>query len=347
MTAPINDPSQTPPPPPSYPRAVRIPPDLHHSAALRLVPADSPDRHDAARRLVAGARAAGIDLGSVFGVIEPPSESRPAWVRQTVLAVVGAGRTAMIFQGSARGDESPRDHTERVACLEAAAEALFAQTERGPDARQRPAVCVLQSLPEPHEHQAVAALNDAGYIHVGDLAYMRRELARSQSLEPLKLPDGYTLRSPSTIAPGTPDHEALIRALEASYIDTLDCPELCGIRDSEDVLDSHAATGQFDPALWFLLFEGEVPRGCALFNAVPETKSSELVYLGLAPEARGLGLGRQLLTHGIERIAVSTSASDMLCAVDQRNEPAQRLYKALGFRSFSERRAFVRPLCTS
>src|SRR3712207_8951894 len=49
---------------------------------------------------------------------------------------------------------------------------------------------------------------------------------------------------------------------------SLDCPALNGVRDMEDVLAGHKASGEFDPALWFLLSEdvgggagtGLVPR---------------------------------------------------------------------------------------
>ena len=49
------------------------------------------------------------------------------------------------------------------------------------------------------------------------------------------------------------DDEALMAALERSYVDTLDCPELCGLREKRDVLDSHRSTGKFDPNLWWLV----------------------------------------------------------------------------------------------
>ena len=39
-------------------------------------------------------------------------------------------------------------------------------------------------------------------------------------------------------------------ALDRSYVDTMDCPELCGMRATADILASHKATGEFDPSLW-------------------------------------------------------------------------------------------------
>ena len=87
----------------------------------------------------------------------------------------------------------------------------------------------------------------------------------------------------------------LLEALESSYQDTLDCPELCGLRETPDVLDSHRSTGVFDPALWWMVHVNGQARGCALFNRCPEQRTIELVYLGLSPELRGRGLGKWLL----------------------------------------------------
>jgi ribosomal protein S18 acetylase RimI-like enzyme len=51
-----------------------------------------------------------------------------------------------------------------------------------------------------------------------------------------------------------------------------------------------------------------------------------------------------LLSHGIAESAARNSVWSMSCAVDERNEPALRLYEAMQFRAFARRRALVRPL---
>ena len=132
-------------------------------------------------------------------------------------------------------------------------------------------------------------------------------------------------------------------ALEASYVDSLDCPELYGVRDTADVLDSHLATGQWNPSLWWLVERAQSALGVALFNPLGDGVGCELVYVGLGPELRGLGLGRTLLWKGIAACA-ARGMREMTCAVDRRNAPAMRLYESLGFREFARREAFVRKL---
>ena len=145
------------------------------------------------------------------------------------------------------------------------------------------------------------------------------------------------------LRPGDPDRAALIRALDRTYEATLDCPELCGLRDTADVLESHRSTGVFDPALWWLVFLNEQPHGCMLLNRCPDHGTVELVYLGLSPELRSRRIGSRLLELGLAAID-STGGTPITCAVDLRNAPALRLYGRLGFREFGRRVALVRPI---
>jgi ribosomal protein S18 acetylase RimI-like enzyme len=138
--------------------------------------------------------------------------------------------------------------------------------------------------------------------------------------------------------------DVLLEALNHSYIDTLDCPELCGLRETRDVLASHRDTGEFDPRTWWVLFLKGQARGCALFSNCPELHSAELVYLGLAPDLRGRGLGRLMLSKGLDELRQQHPTWAMTLAVDHRNGPALRLYASLGFKPFGERVALVRPV---
>ena len=126
-------------------------------------------------------------------------------------------------------------------------------------------------------------------------------------------------------------------------MDTLDCPELCGLRRTDDVIASHLATGVFHPETWWLVFEDGEPEGCVLMSHCPEHDSVELVYLGLSPRLRRRGLGERLLRCAIARCA-RYSAASVTCAVDRRNAPAVALYERLGFRAFASRIALVRGL---
>jgi mycothiol synthase len=57
--------------------------------------------------------------------------------------------------------------------------------------------------------------------------------------------------------------------------------------------------------------------------------------LGVAPAARGIGLGRALLWQGVRELA-ARGASSVLLGVDARNATAESLYRATGFRATSE-----------
>ena len=83
--------------------------------------------------------------------------------------------------------------------------------------------------------------------------------------------------------------------LDASYEETLDCPGLCGLRRTQDIILGHKSSGRHDPDGWLLAKIDGVFAGAILLNHSREHNDIELVYLGLAPPVRGRGLGRLLL----------------------------------------------------
>ena len=72
----------------------------------------------------------------------------------------------------------------------------------------------------------------------------------------------------------------------------------------------------------------------------PSTDSTEVIYLGLVPEARGRGLGSALLAHGMT-LAAQRPEPNIALAVDARNSPALALYTHAGFCALRRREAFV------
>lgn len=268
----------------------------------------------------------------------------------------GAGRTAMIFlsepvrTGDLGGYASAR--LERAHAIATGCKTLAREMQDR--------LVLVQSLPALDERWAIDALSDAGFQSVGSLMYMRRpprtndaKLSLGPDLSKIEWPSGVQvvsvrqwetnscgLAATSTHGCGSVD-EALVVAMDASYIDTLDCPELCGLRSTADILTSHKATGIHDQSLWWIvMYEGK-PHGCALFSPCPDQRSVELVYLGLSPALRGKGLGLKLMRHGIGECAKLNVTWSMACAVDERNAPAIKLYESLQFRGFSRRAAFV------
>lgn len=329
---------------------VRVSAELFLPAARRLVSQTNSSVEDAARRLVESAPRHAIDLTMCFVTLESPAKpARHAKggtpvVRQACLAVKGSGRTAMLFisEPLLGEHEPPGARGERVACIRAAVSHLRAFHAAD--------VGLVQALPEPEEPWTIEACDDAGFIRVGNLSYLRCPPLKARDAQKLApahgstgWPAGVEVIRCSDLPPSEVD-ELLGEALEITYIDTLDCPELSGLRSKADVIDSHQSIGQYDPALWWLVMQERRPRGCMLLSACPDQRATELVYLGLAPSLRSVGIGKRLLGMGMQAVRRVHPTWGMTCAVDERNEPALRLYQGLGFERVARRVAMVRPL---
>ena len=323
----------------------QIPHALRLSAAERLVATRG--RRQAAQRLVNSASSHGIDLDLMWGVIEentsPTTPKTMLKVRQVALAVLGSGRTAMLFISNPDNTRTFGTADTQINEISAAAKAaLTGLRAHAPDM-----VALAQTLIEPEHTWAHRACTDAGMICVGELDYMRKPIT-NEDLQPRQAPGwpaGIEVRPIRTLDPNAidSDRQALIDALETSYQDTLDCPELCGLRTMNDVVDSHQASGDFNPSRWHLVYKDNQPAGCCLLTHMPQSNSVELVYLGIAPIARGLGLGRSLLQYAINQLG-PLDIAEVTCAVDNRNDPAINVYKSLGFERFDARVGFVAPI---
>lgn len=309
---------------PAPPRAVKVTAALRERAAERLVAKDNPlgestRRH--AKAFLAAAHAHAIDLNHMWATIDPADPH--ASIREVALLVPGTGRTAMCFTSQ---PTTPRGEFELAQLIEEAC-------------RDAPGVVLAQALLEPSETAAHRVFLGAGFTEVGRLAYLRRAAPKRGEFTPTtSWPAGITVTNWKR-----GDDADLAHALERSYIETLDCPGLCGLRDTADVIASHRGTGVFDPSYWWIIRKDHSPQGAMLFNPCPDQSTIELVYIGLSPDVRGHGLGRTLMHTALAALA-GRREHTVTCAVDTRNTPAMRLYSALGFDSFAERIALVRPV---
>ncbi|MFO0829259.1 MAG: GNAT family N-acetyltransferase [Phycisphaerales bacterium] len=250
-----------------------------------------------------------------------------------ILAAPSAGRTATLFATAARsaGD------VPTLAALVATAHRELHDLD----------VDLAQALIDPHDTLQLDAFDRSGMSRLATLSYMERPLSRRTQPSPPAWPDDIRAET------WDPRNRAeLIAALERTYVDTLDCPALAGLRRGEDVLEGHLHSGRYEPALWTIVrfasgAHANSIAGLCLLNGAHEAAGSrgavELVYLGLVPEARRRGLGRLLLQHGLSLLG-DRAERNVLLAVDERNEPASRLYRAAGFRFAQRRVAFIRPV---
>src|SRR6266540_4955784 len=131
-------------------------------------------------------------------------------------------------------------------------------------------------------------------------------------------------------------HDTLLR----SYEGTLDCPEVAGLRTLDDILTGHKAQGVFNPSLWWLGLEGERPVGVLLATELPEVSGWEVAYVGVVPEARRRGFGRELVLKVLLE-ARAAEVAELVLTVDGRNHPAWGLYRSLGFEAFDKREVFL------
>lgn len=188
------------------------------------------------------------------------------------------------------------------------------------------AQCLLapQSVTESRELEA------AGFPRLTELIFLERSLS-----EPLP----NELRQSSVkIEPfdAALNGERFADVLERTWQGTLDCPELNGCRSGNEALDGHRLAGKFSADRWLLFSLDGSDVGVLLLTEHPDEQVWEVVYFGVASEARGRGLGKIILREGLSR-AQQAGALEMVLAVDARNLSALRLYESFGFRPFDRR----------
>ena len=321
MTVSQTNPGQLHPPEGEEPesRIVQVGPAQQLEAVQRLVAVGSPNDRANAQRFMHYAKTNGIQLDAMWGRVD-----REDRIVQTVLAVPNPGRTAMVF---ASHPGSPQEVQALGKLIDHAAGRLATRE-----------VHLAQLLLEPDESLERQAALAGGFSELATLTYLQRPVSKRTLPASPQWSDGA-----ATEAFAEHLYDDFLLAVMATYEDTLDCPKLFGLREPQDILAGHRATGKFDPSLWTLLRVDGKPVGVVLLNPFPEQRTIELVYLGLAPVVRGRGLGRQLLRHAL-RLLHGRRERIVTLAVDEQNAPALRIYRAEGFRDELRRVALIRSL---
>jgi ribosomal protein S18 acetylase RimI-like enzyme len=172
-----------------------------------------------------------------------------------------------------------------------------------------------------------------GFTHITSLWYLRHHLHFDAAF--LLPEESLTFRAYPTVAA-----EVFQETLGRTYEGTLDCPEVNGVRTLDEVLVGHRAAPLHDPSRWWLALDGKTPVGVVLATASAETHGWDLAYVGVVPEARGRGVGRDL----VRKVLLEARATDAECvtlSVDTRNRPAWKLYLALGFEPDDQREVYL------
>lgn len=195
---------------------------------------------------------------------------------------------------------------------------------------------IAQSLLELDRKKQSAEMTRNGFPYLTDLLFLGRSFVGAEPL-----PDRPTdLRSVAFDEPV--NGERFARLLEATYIGTLDCPELNdGERTGANALAGHKIAGQFDPQGWRLFQVAGEDVGISLLTQHFPDPIWEVVYIGIVPSARGRGLGKTILIDSLH-YAHGHGAWEMVLGVDIRNKPAIAMYEQLGFAKIEQRLVHAR-----
>lgn len=291
-------------------------PDYH--SALHLVFDVEPPRAGnvapAVAEMLAGARRLSKRPELVFGAYDDDR------LISACLALESPGAAALVY--SPRKQRAVRKAQATVAALAALRQAAKVRSIR-----------LLEVLLEPGSSEAAQSLRRAGFVHITQLLYLQRRVGRLRNP-----PD--TDAGLEWVAYSSKLIPLFCAGLEATYVQSLDCPELTGLRSTLDVLAGHRATGIFDPALWWVVRRAAAPVGVLLLNRVARQPALEIVYLGVAQPARGTGVADALVGRAVavaERLGVSV----LTLAVDVRNTPARRMYARWRFEPRAVRGAWI------
>ena len=198
-------------------------------------------------------------------------------------------------------------------------------------------VHLAQALVDPADGAAREAFNRCQFRQIAELLYL--QVSPRRKVTPPDTPGTFTWHTYS------PDNHSLFaRAISESYVASLDCPALNGLRDIEDVIAGHRSSGEFDPETWYVLAENDKPAAVLLLTRVPRSEMAELVYLGLSPSSRGRGIGDLMVRHALWAVRHRMNLQRLTLAVDSTNVPALKLYYRHGMQQMGVKTAMLRDL---
>lgn len=181
---------------------------------------------------------------------------------------------------------------------------------------------IVQVLLETADRSRRVLCLESGFSHLTDLIYLYR--TRQHSSPVVESPQNATW-----VEYGDATHELFKTVIAQTYQGSLDCPELENIRDMEEVVRSHKASGEYDKKLWKVLLVEDQPVGVLILSPLRNSDSMELTYMGVCQNNRGQKYGRFLLAEAM-RCVNQVGFAGLTLAVDERNLPAYHLYTQFG-----------------
>jgi ribosomal protein S18 acetylase RimI-like enzyme len=219
-----------------------------------------------------------------------------------------AGRVGIAGLPGTLGEEPPET---AQSLLRAAVQRLAAE-----GARLR---CLFVEDETPRE---TALLRRTGFEHLAQFLSLAAPESRFPRVDP---------QCPLAFDPYTPQsHQRLVKVMETTCRQTLDCPALVSLRSVEDTLADYRRLGPFDPGRWLIAHRAGEDVGCLLLADHPQNQDMELAYVGVMPASRGKRWGSQIVRHA-QWLARLAGRQRLLLIVDEANWPARRMYAEAGF----------------
>ncbi len=199
---------------------------------------------------------------------------------------------------------------------------------------------VVITLTTESDHDLNHVLASSGMARLTTLVFLRTRVESPRASAPC--PGGFR------VAPLPDDLGAVAEVLRASCADSLDCPELGARRRPERVLEGHLDGATSIPRQWLGAYstDSRCSRlvGLSLTRARVDADAQagewDLIYIGMAPQARGIGVGRFLLAEQLRQLDAA-GGTTLALACDARNTPALTLYASVGFHELGRRVAWL------
>ena len=219
-----------------------------------------------------------------------------------------AGRTAMLWPPRMAANEQDQTALRLFTLLDAQL--------------QRRGVRMVQAVLKRAGDADAQQLERFGFTHSVDLLYLFSEPVAATSQPP---------STQLTFEKYTDERRAqLCELIDATYEDSLDVPQLNGVREMPDVLDGYERTGDSGTSHWFFVQHDGSDVGCLLLSLHAEQRQWELIYMGVTPAVRGCGWGRVMVEYA-QWLAAQSEHGRLVLAVDASNNPALQIYAQAGF----------------
>ena len=292
-----------------------------------------------------------------FSILPCPAERRPDGLRALHAGLPTDQQLALVQTLNAVRDQSDAVFDGLIVAIDQGQviAAVWAQLTPGktavmwlPDGNSSAAVPLLQAAAKFLDEREVTL---AQFLSADEHPFSTDVLAAADFRELAKL--AYLSVDPSTsphertdselefVARASDDPARLGQLLLRTYEESLDCPQLNGLRDADDVLEGYREQGEFSPERWFIVRSNKQDIGTLILTVHSDTGNWELVYMGLIPEQRGQGFGKQVLDFAVWK-AGQGGAERLVLAVDQHNQPALDTYQRAGFVAWDHRTVYAR-----